>query len=123
MNLDDVWSVIVAVSVRCDHALDNARMTATVSIHPHHGSLTDREQSPGNGSGTSGIALLASESVRGRGRLEEDEGKEDKGLGPETGLVLVRIDAKGFKRAQDDEDDGPWRVSRARKPARYVQPW
>jgi hypothetical protein len=47
INLDDVWSVIVAVSVRCDHALDNARMTAAsafILLVTDHSQIANRAQ-------------------------------------------------------------------------------
>jgi hypothetical protein len=55
---------------------------------------TDSKQSPGDGSGSSGISFLTGESVGGGGRLEEYKGEENKDFGPDSSLVGVGVDAE-----------------------------
>jgi hypothetical protein len=55
---------------------------------------TDSKQSPGDGSGSSGVTFLTGESVGGGGRLEENKGEENKDFGPDSSLVGVGVDAE-----------------------------
>lgn len=71
-------------------------------------SLTDGEQGPGDGGGASGVTLPASKGVRGGGGLEEHKREEDEDLGPDAGLVGVRVHAKSLEQGEHDKDDRPW---------------
>lgn len=79
-----------------------------VSSKVAEGKLTDGEQSPGDDSGTGGVTLLGRKGVPCRGRLEEDEGEEDKDLGEDARRLGLGIRAAGLEQRDDDENDGPW---------------
>ena len=55
---------------------------------------TDGKESPGDGSGSSGVTFLTGESVGGGGRLEEYKGEENKDFSPDSSLVGVGVDAE-----------------------------
>jgi len=72
----------------------------------------DGKEGPGDGGGASEIALGGREGVGGGCGFEEEESEEDKDLGPDAGLVVDSIDAKGLEGGEDDEDGGPAVVER-----------
>jgi hypothetical protein len=70
--------------------------------------LTDCEESPGDGSGTSSVSLLRGESVGGGSGLKEDKRKEDEDLGPQSSVVLVSVDTERLEEGKDNENDSPY---------------
>ena len=72
----------------------------------------DGPEVPGNGKAGGEITLGRGEGVGGRGGLEEEEGEEDKDLGPDTCVVVEGVDTEGNKGGKDDKDGSPAVVER-----------
>jgi hypothetical protein len=67
----------------------------------------DGKERPSDDSGTGKITFGRGEGVgSGRG-LEEQEAEENKDFGPNAGLDVTSINAKGLECSQDNEDGGP----------------
>lgn len=70
--------------------------------------LTDRKQSPSDGSSTGSVTFLASEGISSGGGLKENESEENEELGPDTSLVGVGVDTKGLEGRENDKNNSPW---------------
>jgi len=67
----------------------------------------DGQQRPGYRNGSGDITLRAGEGVGRAGRLKEEEGKEDKDLGPNASLMAERVDAESLETGQEDKHGRP----------------
>jgi len=72
----------------------------------------DGPQAPGDGNASREIAFGGAKGVGSRGTFEEEEGEENKELGPNASLVSAGIDTKGLKGGEDNEESGPTMVQR-----------
>lgn len=67
----------------------------------------DGPEGPGDGEARGKVTLGRGEGVGHSGGLEEEEGQEDKDLGPDAGMVGESVDTEGVEGREDDEDGGP----------------
>jgi len=77
--------------------------------------IKDCPQGPSNSNASREITLGRGERVCCGSSLQEEQGQEDKDLGPDTCGVHGGIDTKGLKGGQEDEDSSPSMPQRERQ--------